>query len=115
MFDIVELVNNELKQYNMKWADFREVKSLKNSSMNSKKNTERTVKIMDIEFADHYEIRIFNLRDKTEVLFVVVLGNSYRDPAYTRSEFFGVQAENHFNHYKKVVNNYRHVITHYTV
>jgi hypothetical protein len=115
MFDIVELVNNELKQYNLKWRDFHEVKSLKNASMNSKKNTERTVKIIDIEFADHYEIRIFNLLSKTEVLFVVTLGTSYSLPQYNRREFSGDLAEDHFTFYKRLPSNYRHAVTCYTV
>ena len=61
MFSIAELVNNELKSHNLTWSEMKEVNSVRGSSMNSKRNNQQSIRIIQIEYHTFYQIRVYNL------------------------------------------------------
>lgn len=116
MFDIAKEVNKELEQYGLKWSDFHTVKSLRTHSFNNPRNHEKSIRIIVEEHYHFYDVRVFNLYKKTEVHYRVNLELGSRPYGLDyRHDFELKQAENHFDFYKKIVENSRHVITHYTI
>lgn len=115
MFDIAELVNNELKSHNLIWSEMKKVNSVRGLSMNSKRNNPNSIRIIYIEYRAYYEVRIYNLYNKSEIVFNVRLEDGSIKSTYTKNEYFGKRAENDFEKYKKYVDNNKHGVICYTV
>jgi hypothetical protein len=108
------LVNAELAKYGLSWDKMKEVKTLRNSNMNPN-GKPNNIRVCVIEHHFHYEVRIFDLTNYSEVLFKHFFKNDSWDAYTVKEEYQGAQAENHFLHFRKMVCNNKHIITHYTV
>jgi len=115
MTDIAKLVNNELKSHNLTWSEMKKVNSVRGSSMNSKRNNPNSIRIIQIEYQTYYQVRIYDLYNKSEIVFNVKLQNGSIKSTYTKQEFFGKDAEYNFEKYKKYLDNNKHGVICYTV
>lgn len=112
---IQKMINDELKAFNVTWADFKEVKTLKSHVMGNNRK-DLGLRIIVVEYHDHYQVRFYNLNTSKEVLIIVPLGHTGVPlRQFTRQDFNGDEAKGHFNFYKKLTSNLRHQVTFYKI